>query len=87
MKPSTEEKSIAALRWRCRRGMREVDLLLEPVVHGGLIAGLDESERVALGQLLDLPDGMLLDLLMGRTRPEDTEVAGVVDKIRHAASD
>ena len=87
MKPSTEEESIAALRWRCRRGMREVDLLLEPVVHGELVESLDEPERAALGHLLDLPDGMLLDLLMGRARPEDTEVAGVIDKIRHAASD
>jgi antitoxin CptB len=57
--------ALRRLRWRARRGMLENDLILQRFLdrHG---AALEASDHAALGRLLDLPDGELLDLLLER---------------------
>ena len=65
------ETSVALrrLRWRARRGMLENDLLLGRFFerHG---ATLGAGALGTLAHLLDLPDGQLLDLALGRTEPQ-----------------
>ncbi len=53
------------LRWHARRGLLENDILLGRFFerHG---AALGPARRQALAQLLELPDGTLLDLVLGR---------------------
>lgn len=73
------------LYWQCRRGMRELDLLL----HGFLERGyeeLDEEGRAAFLALLDCPDSLLFEYLMGRAFPSDAAIADVVRKVRDAAA-
>jgi antitoxin CptB len=76
-----DDRSLARLRWRCRRGMLENDLVLTRFLdaRGGAISG---EEIVALDALLDLSDNELWDLLSGRIEPADTAVAPLVDKLR-----
>ena len=72
------------LAWQCRRGMRELDELL----HGFLdrrYAGLDPAQQAVFAVLLEYPDAVLLELLMGRMLPADKDVADVVQEIRNAA--
>jgi len=76
---------IRQLRWRCRRGLLEVDLLLQRFAREQLEA-LNEEEAVVLARLLEYPDQELLEWLLGRRRPEDPHMADVVDRIRRAAS-
>lgn len=73
------------LRWQCRRGMRELDLLLQQFLdaQGGR---LDERAAASLLRLLDYPDAVLLEWLFGRQIPSDTEVAALVERIRSAAA-
>ena len=73
------------LRWRCRRGTRELDFLLERFLHcvGG---ALDEDAQAGLERLLDQPDRDVLDWLAGRAVPPDAGLAGVVDRIRAASA-
>jgi len=61
---------LRRLRWRARRGMLENDLVLTRFLdrHG---AALGPEALDALDRLLELPDGELLDLLLGRAAPED----------------
>ena len=56
------------LKWRCRRGLLENDLLIERffVRHEALTV----SQAEALSQLMDLEDNDLLDLLLRRREPE-----------------
>jgi len=75
----------ARLRWKCRRGMLELDLLLRDFMERGY-ARLDARERQRFEQLLDYPDAVLLEWLMGRIRPSDRDVGQLVDKIRAAAA-
>lgn len=69
------------LAWRCRRGMLELDLLLQ----GFLECGYDNlavADRKVFVLLLEYPDAVLFDLLMGRTVSTDEEIEHVVEKIR-----
>ena len=71
-------------RWRCRRGMLELDLVLDAFMERHF-AGLDSARREAFGRLLDLSDPELLDLVMGREEgasPDDREVLALVRSAR-----
>lgn len=72
------------LYWRCRRGMLELDLLLQGFLERGY-GDLDERGRRGFLELLDYPDQMLLEYLLGRMAPVDPLIANVVAKIRLAA--
>lgn len=71
----------ARLRWRCRRGTRELDALL-----GGWLAEryahADARRRADFERLLDAQDPDLWDWLMGHSEPADPGFAAIVDEIR-----
>ena len=69
------------LRWQCRRGMLELDLLLQGFLDGGYRA-LSTADKEAFRRLLEYPDQVLLEWMMGRERPVDKEIASVVERIR-----
>ena len=71
------------LKWRSRRGLLELDLVFERF-WAGEGAGLDEKGAAALEKLLLLPDNDLLDLVMGKTRAGESELAALVEKLRAA---
>ena len=60
---------IDRVRWRCRRGLLELDLVLEAFLARGY-GRLDVGERRLFDELLDWPDNDLLDLALGRAQPE-----------------
>lgn len=72
------------LRWQCRRGMRELDELLQSFLQHGY-PRLNDSQRHTFERLLTTQDNLLLEYFMGRTHPRDPDTADVVARIRHAA--
>jgi antitoxin CptB len=75
--------TLGRLRWRCRRGMLENDLVLARFLdaRGERIT---EAETAALLRLLDLPDGELWDLVSGRAEPGDATLRPLVTALREA---
>ena len=71
------------LRWRCRRGMLENDLILARFLEARGDA-MTQGEAAQLSQLLDLGDGELWDLLSGRAEPADATIAPLVEALRAA---
>jgi antitoxin CptB len=69
------------LTWQCRRGMRELDEILGSFLATGY-EQLDETGRTGFSQLLEYPDTVLLEILMGRMAAADRDVAHIVRKIR-----
>ena len=69
------------LRWRCRRGMRELDQLLGWYLDTRY-AGSDAATKEAFSTLLDQQDPELWDWLMGRTQPGLEAWRRIVDEIR-----
>jgi antitoxin CptB len=75
-----EEIELKRLRWRCRRGMRELDQLM--------LRYLDQrfqqaptAERNVFLHLLDCEDDKLWAWFMGRETPEDAQLEQIVKLI------
>lgn len=72
--PSEE---IRRLHWQCRRGMLELDHLLLRFLDLGY-RELAPGTRVAFEALLRHQDQDLSDWFMGRRKPDDPSIAGLV---------
>jgi antitoxin CptB len=74
METALDPVAFNRLKWRCRRGLLENDLLIERFFarHGSCIT-LRQAE--ALSALMELADNDLLDLLLVRNEP-----AGELDR-------
>ena len=72
---------LARLRWRCRRGMRELDQLLGWYLAARYPAANDAT-KAAFSLLLDQPDPELWDWLSGREAPPDSAWRAIIDEIR-----
>ena len=71
----------ARLRWRCRRGMRELDQLLEQWLNVRF-AQADASTQRAFAELLEEQDPQLWDWFSGRAAPPRSDWQRIVDEIR-----
>lgn len=80
------DPELARLYWQCRRGMRELDLLLQ-AYFDSTAGAMTAAERAAFARLLEYPDALLLEYLLGRSSPSDRELADVTRRIREAAVD
>ena len=64
------------LEWRCRRGMKELDLMLLRYLRGGhALAASDE--RAAFVEFLELPDPDLVRYLIAGDVPHDPRHAAL----------
>jgi len=63
------------LKWQCRRGLLELDLVLERYLQ----CHPDDAE---LGALLELPDNELWDIVNGRSDRFDGKLSGIVARLR-----
>jgi antitoxin CptB len=73
------DPQLRRLLWRCRRGMKELDVLLGRFARA---TSLTARDRELLEGLLELPDPLLAAYLLWGEAPEDRELAGLVDRIR-----
>lgn len=71
----------AKLTWRCRRGMLELDLMLNRFIQQKL-DHLSETELTTFQQLLEQPDPDLYAWLMGYEQPQDATVRDFIEYIR-----
>jgi len=75
--------SLSKLRWRCRRGLLENDLLIERIFGRGVVT---PTAAAGLEALMPLADNDLLDLFLGRTKPtrdlDRPEVYEVLEAVR-----
>ncbi|WP_096698761.1 succinate dehydrogenase assembly factor 2 [Polaromonas sp. AER18D-145] len=68
------ERALSKLKWRCRRGLLENDLLIEKFFRRHE-ATLTVSQAKGLNDLMDLSDNDLLDLLLKRREPSQLSEA------------
>ena len=73
--------NMARLRWRCRRGMRELDVLLTRYLDR-VWATASPTERDAFLQLVELQDPDLFGYLVGRDTPAEESQRAVIARIR-----
>ena len=78
-----EPVELNRLRWRCRRGLLENDLILARFLEARG-ATLGAAEGAALDRLLDCHDNELWDLIAGRAEHEDPAVRPLLAALRAA---
>jgi antitoxin CptB len=66
------------LKWKCRRGLLELDLVLRDLVE----RHLEEKEVSELNALLDLEDNELWAIVSGRSDRFDARFGGIVARLR-----
>ena len=76
-------KEMERLRWRCRRGLLELDIVLGRFVEQ-CYATLDEEQRAAFDALLDESDTQLWDMVAGRKQASQNAQQAVLEKLRAA---
>ncbi len=70
-KKNMTDEEVRRLSWRCRRGLLELDIVLQRFSEKHL-AALTKAELLAFDSLLDLPDNEFLDVVTSRIK-----IAGV----------
>ena len=76
----SDDRERERLRWQCRRGMLELDLLFQRFIAREFDRLTDRDIEV-LTRILDLPDNELLEYCYGRRVPDDSDVKDLVHRI------
>ena len=79
-----EIATVAKLKWACRRGMLELDIILGQFLDNGYPWLPDEDKRLFV-RLLDQSDPDLFAWLMGNAEPDDPTLQYIINKIRKHA--
>jgi antitoxin CptB len=76
-----DRAALNRLRWRCRRGMLENDLVLTRFLdtRGDRIT---EAELAALESMLEMSDNDLWEMLSGRQEPADAALMPLLERLR-----
>jgi antitoxin CptB len=77
---ATLDPEARRLLWRCRRGMKELDVLLERFARGEL-PGASGEQRRTFARFLELPDPLLADYLFGYAIPPEPELAELARRL------
>ena len=77
-----DAEELNRLRWQCRRGLLELDLVLERFLrkHGERLQG---ERLISFRTLLTFPDNEILDLISARTECREARFAEVVQWMRN----
>jgi antitoxin CptB len=80
----TKSPEVSRLRWRCRRGMRELDRILASFLEREY-GRLDTDEQRRFAEILEFPDPDLHAFLLGKAKPSDPALARLFESIRASA--
>jgi antitoxin CptB len=80
MEAAAKPEAPGRLLWRCRRGMKELDVLLERYARGALPGA--PAEVAGFEALLELPDPLLAGYFLAGQAPPDPELSRLVERIR-----
>ncbi|HET7670754.1 MAG TPA: succinate dehydrogenase assembly factor 2 [Burkholderiales bacterium] len=69
------------LRWKCRRGLLELDIVLERFLRN---TPPGDGELAGINALLDLPDNDLWDIVAGRSDNYQPHLRELVARLRAA---
>ena len=75
------DRRMERLRWRSRRGLLELDVVLKDFLDGGY-CNLTSAEQEAFEKLLAVSDETLLAYVQGTQIPPEKELMQLVAKIR-----
>ncbi|MFT6408923.1 MAG: antitoxin CptB [Arenicella sp.] len=69
------------LVWRCRRGIRELDVLFDRFLKSDY-SSLSDAEQADFQRLLDEQDPIIMDWLLARYDSQDQGLANIIEKLK-----
>ena len=78
---SKQLAEYSELKWRCRRGMLELDILLNSYLDKNY-STMSPQQGDVFSEVLDYPDQVLFDLLLGNMQSSDARVNRLVSEIQ-----
>ena len=78
---SAQITEYSELKWRCRRGMLELDILLNSYLDKNYNT-MSKQQGDIFSEVLDYPDQVLFDLLLGNMQSSDARVNRLVSEIQ-----
>ncbi|MGH1542408.1 MAG: succinate dehydrogenase assembly factor 2 [Arenicella sp.] len=71
----------AKLKWRCRRGVRELDVLFTYFIDNEY-EQLSELQQEYFDKLLDIQDPIIMDWLFARSEPDESGLKWIIEKLQ-----
>lgn len=72
---------MSYLKWRCRRGVKELDVILTRYLEQEFERA-EDTEQAVFKNLLDLEDPILFGMLIGSEPVTNPEFVPLLDKLR-----
>ena len=82
---SNDAQSVGRLRWSCRRGIRELDVLLTRYVDEQY-ARASPADQEAFRQLLETHNAALYAYCLGQETPPTAELRALIGRITSGAA-
>ena len=73
-------ENVNKLAWRCRRGTKELDVLMQRFLNNYYQTASEELQH-AFERMLDMQDPELYDLIVGRQDSGDQSINKVIEHI------
>lgn len=83
---SIDARDLGRLRWRCRRGLKELDVLLTRYVEEQF-PGASVAHRQAFRELLEASDPVIYSYCLGQEPPPTALLASLIERITGDALD
>jgi antitoxin CptB len=77
---STPTPQLGRLRWRCRRGMKELDVLLTRYLDEQF-GGASAAAQQAFLELLEAPDPVIYAYCLGQAKPPTRILSSLIERI------
>ena len=77
---------MSRLRWRCRRGTKELDIVMNRYLQERYETASVE-EQATFNALLDIEDPIIFDWLMDKTQSEDANLQALVETLKVIMAD
>ena len=74
-------KEKSRLLWRCRRGIKEMDIILQDFIYNSYDK-LSDKNKKNFSELLDEQDLDILNWVMGRDKPADNKLINIINIIK-----
>ena len=71
----------ARLLWRCRRGIKEMDIILQEFINVSYDQ-LNDEDKNAFSKLLDEQDLDILNWIIGKDKPANDRLANIINIIK-----
>jgi antitoxin CptB len=81
--PEKNLSTVSRVRWQCRRGMLELDVLLNQFLDNDY-ERLSVEQKKVFDNILDYPDQVLYDLLLEKMNTADKAIAEIITMVRKA---